>query len=172
MQIDRVGRNGKAVKFKVRSSELPLVGGPAMLIAISAACLGVGYALNLNDTQWILMAILLLAMLGYGIVGFVDDVRKVYRGTGISEIQKFIGVTLVSLLAAVAFNRLIIDPKLTARLAYSPYSRHAVHRAFSGRSPFHLDHLLPPAHRRRRQQRLARGGFHRRHGWPVPAGCC
>ena len=121
MQIDRVGRNGKAVKFKVRSSELPLVGGPAMLIAISAACLGVGYALNLNDTQWILMAILLLAMLGYGIVGFVDDVRKVYRGTGISEIQKFIGVTLVSLLAAIAFNRLIIDPKLTARLAYSPY---------------------------------------------------
>ena len=121
MQIDRVGRNGKAVKFKVRSSELPLVGGPAMLIAISAACLGVGYALNLNDTQWILMAILLLAMLGYGIVGFVDDVRKVYRGTGIPEIQKFIGVTLVSLLAAIAFNRLIIDPKLTARLAYSPY---------------------------------------------------
>jgi UDP-N-acetylmuramyl pentapeptide phosphotransferase/UDP-N-acetylglucosamine-1-phosphate transferase len=121
MQIDRVGRNGKAVKFKVRSSELPLVGGPAMLIAISAACLGVGYALNLNDTQWILMAILLLAMLGYGVVGFVDDVRKVYRGTGISEIQKFIGVTLVSLLAAIAFNRLIIDPKLTARLAYSPY---------------------------------------------------
>ena len=92
-----------------------------MLIAISAACLGVGYALNLNNTPWILMAILLLAMLGYGIVGFVDDVRKVYRGTGISEIQKFIGVTLVSLLAAIAFNRLIIDPKLTARLAYSPY---------------------------------------------------
>ena len=92
-----------------------------MLIAISAACLGVGYALNLNDTQWILMAILLLAMLGYGIVGFVDDVRKVYRGTGISEIQKFIGVTLVSLLAAIAFNRLIVEDKLTARLAYAPY---------------------------------------------------
>jgi UDP-N-acetylmuramyl pentapeptide phosphotransferase/UDP-N-acetylglucosamine-1-phosphate transferase len=121
MQVDVVKRNGKAVKLKVRTSELPLLGGPAMLIAISAACLGVGYALNLNDTQWILMAILLLAMLGYGIVGFVDDVRKVYRGTGISEIQKFIGVTLVSLLAAIAFNRLITDPKLTARLAYSPY---------------------------------------------------
>jgi UDP-N-acetylmuramyl pentapeptide phosphotransferase/UDP-N-acetylglucosamine-1-phosphate transferase len=121
MQVDLVKRNGKAVKLKVRTSELPLLGGPAMLIAISAACLGVGYALNLSDTQWILMAILLLAMLGYGIVGFVDDVRKVYRGTGISEIQKFIGVTLVSLLAAIAFNRLIVDDKLTARLAYSPY---------------------------------------------------
>jgi UDP-N-acetylmuramyl pentapeptide phosphotransferase/UDP-N-acetylglucosamine-1-phosphate transferase len=121
IQIDRVGRNGKPVKFKVRSSELPLVGGPAMLIAISAACLGVGFWLELNETQWILMGILLLAMLGYGIVGFIDDLRKVYRGAGISEIQKFIGVTLVSLLAAIAFNRLIVEDKLTARLAYSPY---------------------------------------------------
>jgi UDP-N-acetylmuramyl pentapeptide phosphotransferase/UDP-N-acetylglucosamine-1-phosphate transferase len=121
VQIDRVKRNGKEVKFQVRSSELPLVGGPAMLIAISAACLGVGYWFGFSDTQWMLMAILLLAMLGYGVVGFVDDVRKVYRGTGISEIQKFIGVTLVSLLAAIAFNRLIVDTKLTARLAYSPY---------------------------------------------------
>jgi UDP-N-acetylmuramyl pentapeptide phosphotransferase/UDP-N-acetylglucosamine-1-phosphate transferase len=121
VQIDRVKRNGKEVKLQVRSSELPLVGGPAMLIAISVACLGVGYWFGFGDTQWILMAILLLAMLGYGIVGFLDDLRKVYRGTGISEIQKFIGVTLVSLLAAIAFNRLIVEDKLTARLAYSPY---------------------------------------------------
>jgi phospho-N-acetylmuramoyl-pentapeptide-transferase len=125
MPIDTIKRNGKEVKLQVRTSELPLVGGPALLIAIAGACLGVGYWLEVNgefsETQWILMAILLLAMLGYGIVGFFDDVRKVYRGTGISEVQKFIGVTLVSLLAAIAFNRLIVDDKLTARLAYSPY---------------------------------------------------
>jgi UDP-N-acetylmuramyl pentapeptide phosphotransferase/UDP-N-acetylglucosamine-1-phosphate transferase len=121
MKIDTVRRKGKVIKLQARSSELPLLGGPAMLIAISAACLGIGYWFGFRDTQWVLMGILLLSMLGYGIVGFFDDLRKVYRGTGISEIQKFIGVTLVSLLAAIAFNRLIIDPKLTARLAYSPY---------------------------------------------------
>ena len=121
MRIDTIKRRGKEVKLQVRTNELPLVGGPAMLIAISAACVGIGYWLDFSDTQWILMGILLLAMLGYGVVGFVDDVRKVYRGTGISEIQKFIGVTLVSLIAAIAFNRLIVEDKLTARLAYSPY---------------------------------------------------
>ncbi len=121
MRIDVIKRNGKPVKLQARSSELPLVGGPAMLIAIAAAALGAGFWFGFGDPQWILMAILLLAMLGYGVVGFIDDVRKVYRGAGISEIQKFIGVTLVSLLAAIAFNRLIVEDKLTARLAYSPY---------------------------------------------------
>ena len=57
VQIDRVKRNGKEVKFQVRSSELPLVGGPAMLIAISAACLGVGYWFGFSDTQWMLSLI-------------------------------------------------------------------------------------------------------------------
>lgn len=121
MQIDTIRRKGKEVKLQVRSSELPLLGGPALLIAIAAACVGVGYWFGFSQSQWVLMGILLLAMLGYGVVGFFDDVRKVYRGTGISEIQKFIGVTLVSLIAAIAINRLIVDGKLTARLAYSPY---------------------------------------------------
>jgi UDP-N-acetylmuramyl pentapeptide phosphotransferase/UDP-N-acetylglucosamine-1-phosphate transferase len=121
MRIDTIKRKGREVKLHVRSNELPLVGGPALLLAITAACLGVGFWLGLSDIQWILMGILLFAMLGYGVVGFFDDVRKVYRGSGISEIQKFVGVTLVSLIAAIAFNRLIVEDKLTARLAYSPY---------------------------------------------------
>ena len=107
---------------RASSTELPLVGGPAMLLAILVAGAVVGFLLNFNSDQWTLLAILLISMLGFGAVGFLDDWRKVHRGEGISEIQKFVGVMLVSLAAAVALNRLVITHRLSARLAYPPYS--------------------------------------------------
>lgn len=104
------------------SSELPLVGGPAIILAILAAGIVTGIILNLNRDQWLLLTILLLATLGFAAVGFLDDWRKVHKGEGISEIQKGIGVILVSLAAAIALNRAVITPHLSARLAYPPYS--------------------------------------------------
>ena len=104
------------------SNELPLVGGPAMLLGVIVAGVVVGFLLQFNTSQWTLLAILLAATLGYGAVGFLDDWRKVHRGEGISEIQKFAGVLVVSLAAAVALNRLVVTKRLSARLAYPPYS--------------------------------------------------
>ena len=76
--------------------------------------------------QWELLGVLLFGMVGIGIVGYIDDWRKVHKGEGISEIQKFTGVLLVSLLAGIALNRLLAYPAvprtLSARLAYPPYS--------------------------------------------------
>jgi UDP-N-acetylmuramyl pentapeptide phosphotransferase/UDP-N-acetylglucosamine-1-phosphate transferase len=117
-------RRGKVRVRSIRpgSHELPLVGGPAMVLAVLVAGVVAGIMLNLTDDQWTLLVILLAAMVGYAVVGFVDDRRKVYKGEGITEIQKFIGVVTVSLIAAAALNRLITTRYLSARLAYPPYS--------------------------------------------------
>jgi UDP-N-acetylmuramyl pentapeptide phosphotransferase/UDP-N-acetylglucosamine-1-phosphate transferase len=103
---------------RVRSSELPLVGGVAMVVAIVASVVGTGMFLRFSLEQWELLITLLVAMGAFGAVGFLDDWRKVYLGQGISEREKLIGVVLVSLVAAVALNRLVPS----ARLAYPPYA--------------------------------------------------
>lgn len=112
----------KRQPFRVSASELPLVGGVAMILASVVAGGGVAFWLNLSDSEWELLGILLFGLIGYGLVGFIDDWQKVHRGIGITEVQKFAGVLLVSLATAVAFNRFITDQPLTARLAYPPYS--------------------------------------------------
>ncbi|MFI5272181.1 MAG: hypothetical protein ACHQ4H_04010 [Ktedonobacterales bacterium] len=104
------------------ATELPIVGGVAMLLGVTAAGITAGVLLNFDFMSWELLAILVLAMLGFGVVGFLDDWQKVHRGVGITELQKFVGVLVVSLAAAVALNRLITSPRLSARLAYPPYS--------------------------------------------------
>ena len=111
------GRRKKRVRT-VRSSELPLVGGVAMVLAIVGATIGTGIYLNLSYDQWTLVAILLAATAGFSLVGFMDDIRKVYRGQGISELAKLLGVLIVALAAAIALNRLIPS----ARFAYAPYA--------------------------------------------------
>lgn len=129
MRVDLTKGVGRLRTSRAGSNELPLVGGPSMILAICIASVGTALFLQLGnsgmqlgDIGWKLLAILLAAMVGYGLVGFFDDWRKVHRGEGISEIQKFGGVLFVSLLAAVALNRLIVSPRLSARLAYPPYS--------------------------------------------------
>ena len=120
--LDSLRASRKMRAALVTSTELPLVGGPAMMLAIVVASIGAGIFFKLSLSQWELLGILLLAMLGYGAVGFLDDWHKVHHDEGISEIRKGTGVMLVSLLAAVALNRLIVSTNFTARLAYPPYS--------------------------------------------------
>src|SRR5262249_1431078 len=104
------------------SSELPLVGGPPLVIAIVAASVATGFIVQLSLPQWTLLGVLLLALVGFATVRFVDDCMEGHRGVGISELQKFIGVFLVSLVSAIAINRLVLPRSLTARHAYPPYS--------------------------------------------------
>jgi UDP-N-acetylmuramyl pentapeptide phosphotransferase/UDP-N-acetylglucosamine-1-phosphate transferase len=124
-RVDTIKRGGKKIKVRVSSNELPLIGGWAMILAIGGGAITAGFWVGLDGDGWILLAILLAAMVGYGIVGFLDDARKVYKGVGISEIQKFVGVFIVSLGAAIAFNRFVfqgVNSILSARFAYPPYS--------------------------------------------------
>lgn len=103
---------------EVSAMELPLVGGPAMTLAAIGASVITGWLLNISHDQWVLLTILLAGLAGFTLVGFLDDFQKFRRGTGISELQKFIGVLLVSLLVGAALNRLVPS----AKHAYSPYS--------------------------------------------------
>ncbi len=112
----------KKQPFRVSSSELPLVGGPALVFATIAASLGFAFWLGLDTPEWLLLVLLLVGIAGYGFIGFIDDWQKVHRGVGITEIQKFVGVLIVSLAIGIAFNRLIVTKYLSARFPYPPYS--------------------------------------------------
>src|SRR5574340_85314 len=90
----RRGRSKPRV-VRARSRELPLLGGIAMVAAICVASVVGGNLLGLDGSQWLLLGIILLATLGYALVGFFDDARKVLKGVGISEWQKGLGVMLV-----------------------------------------------------------------------------
>ncbi|GAC1449085.1 MAG: hypothetical protein PVSMB4_06970 [Ktedonobacterales bacterium] len=110
------GKRGGRARV-VRSSELPLVGGVAMIGAVIVAAIGTGVFLDFDLPQWQLLALLLGSIVGFGFIGFLDDWSKVHHGNGISERAKALGVLVVSLAAAIALNRLIPS----ARFAYSPY---------------------------------------------------
>ncbi len=88
---------------EIKTIELPLVGGPAFVIAIIGAGIGAGYLFGFGQEQWILLLIGLGATLGYASIGFFDDWCKVYRNEGIAERTKFIGVFLVGMLAAAVY---------------------------------------------------------------------
>src|SRR5258708_8964237 len=112
----------KLTAERASSSELPLVGGAAMIVGIVAASVTTGFLVRLSLPQWTLLGVLPLALVGFGLVGFVADWMTVHRGVGISELQKFIGVFLVALVSGIAINRLVLPAPLSARHAYPPYS--------------------------------------------------
>ncbi len=116
-------KKGRAPRNKVRarSSELPLIGGAAMLLAILVASGVAGFLLNFTFGDWELLGLVMATMLGFGFIGLIDDILKVFRGKGVTEIQKFVGIIVVAFAAAFAFNRLLASSALSARLAYSPY---------------------------------------------------
>ncbi|GCF08719.1 hypothetical protein [Dictyobacter arantiisoli] len=88
---------------EIKTVELPLVGGPAFIIAIIGTGIAAGYLFHLSQAQWSLLLIALGATLCYGIVGFLDDWRKVYRNQGLSEAAKFSGIFAVSIAAAIGY---------------------------------------------------------------------
>lgn len=121
IEVRRGKKKPKVVR--PRSNELPLIGGVAMVLAIVIASIASGYLIGLDSNQWLLLSIILFAGVGFGFVGFMDDARKVYKGTGISELQKAVGVVLVSGVTAALLNRLVTSHDVTARLAYPPYTQ-------------------------------------------------
>src|SRR5579875_875890 len=103
---------------EIKTIELPLVGGPALTLAIVGVGVAAGFIFNLNAEQWHLLLIGLGATTGYMLVGFADDWRKVHSNEGLSERAKFTGVFLVSIAAAACYYFLYpAGPQ-----PYSPYS--------------------------------------------------
>jgi UDP-N-acetylmuramyl pentapeptide phosphotransferase/UDP-N-acetylglucosamine-1-phosphate transferase len=88
---------------ELKSIELPLVGGPAFMLAIVGSGLAIGYFLHFSSTQWTLLLLGLGAMSGLGFIGFIDDWHKVYRNEGISEYAKLFGVLSVSIAAGLFY---------------------------------------------------------------------
>ncbi len=102
---------------EIKTIELPLVGGPALTLALVGTGILAGYLLDFTSEQWRLLLIALGATVGYMIVGFIDDWHKFHSNEGISERAKFIGVFLVSIAAALFYFFLLPG----GRESYSPY---------------------------------------------------
>ena len=80
----------------------PTMGGIVMLVALVAAYVATRFTLGAGPIEGTTPAglSLLLAAVGFGAVGFVDDYLKVRRrrSLGLSKLQKFAGTAIVSLL--------------------------------------------------------------------------
>ncbi len=88
---------------EIKTIELPLVGGPALTLAIVGIGIAAGYVFNFSTDQWHLLLIGLGATAGYMLVGLFDDWHKVYSNEGLSERGKLTGVFLVSIAAAACY---------------------------------------------------------------------
>jgi UDP-N-acetylmuramyl pentapeptide phosphotransferase/UDP-N-acetylglucosamine-1-phosphate transferase len=99
------------------SAELPLVGSRGMMPAMLVTGGATGWLMHFSLDQWILLGIMGAGLVGLWLVGFIDDWRKVYSGSGMREITKFLGVAIVSVGVAIALERLVED----ASIPYSPY---------------------------------------------------
>jgi UDP-N-acetylmuramyl pentapeptide phosphotransferase/UDP-N-acetylglucosamine-1-phosphate transferase len=104
---------------EIKTIELPLVGGPAFILALLITGIAAGYLLNFNHDQWTLLLIGLGATFAYMLVGFFDDCFKVFSNEGLSERSKFIGLLLVSVAAALFYFFLL--PKSGSQ-SYTPYT--------------------------------------------------
>lgn len=103
---------------EIKSIELPLVGGPALTLAIIGTGIAAGFLFNFTTDQWHLLLIGLGATAGYMLVGLLDDWHKVYSKEGLSERGKLTGVFLVSIAAAACYYFLYPS----GSQPYSPYS--------------------------------------------------
>src|SRR5256712_11451989 len=103
---------------EIKTIELPLVGGPAFILALIVTGIAAGYLLNFNRDQWTLLLIGLGATFCYSLVGFIDDSFKVFSNEGLSERTKLGGLLLVSIAAALFYFFLL--PKSGGQ-SYTPY---------------------------------------------------
>src|SRR5437667_2283274 len=102
---------------EIKTIELPLVGGPALILALMITGLMAGFFLHFTRDQWMLLCIGLGTTVGYTIVGFIDDWNKVFNKDGLSQRAKLGGLIVVSIAAALLYFFLLDSGKQ----AYSPY---------------------------------------------------
>jgi len=103
---------------EIKTIELPLVGGPALILSLVLTGIAAAYFLKFTHDQWTLLLIGLGTSFGYMLVGFVDDWYKVFSNEGLTERAKFGGLLVVSIAAALCYFFLM--PKSGSQ-SYSPY---------------------------------------------------
>jgi phospho-N-acetylmuramoyl-pentapeptide-transferase len=98
----------------------PTMGGIVMLGALVAAYLATRFTLAAGVTFSPAGLALILAAVGFGAVGFIDDYLKVrrQRSLGLSKTQKFIGTALVSVLFAIVVVAFTDDTGTSMSLSF------------------------------------------------------
>lgn len=97
-------------KSHMKKAGTPTMGGLVFLLSIVLTTLGVSLYFNMLTTQTI---VLLLVLVGFGVIGFLDDFIKVVlkRNLGLTSLQKLIGQII---LAIAAFFLLKPGPAFTS----------------------------------------------------------
>jgi phospho-N-acetylmuramoyl-pentapeptide-transferase len=98
----------------------PTMGGIVMLGALVVAYLATRFTLAAGITFSPAGLALILAALGFGVVGFIDDYLKVRqrRSLGLSKVQKFTGTALVSVLFGVVVAAFTDDTGTSTSLSF------------------------------------------------------
>jgi phospho-N-acetylmuramoyl-pentapeptide-transferase len=98
----------------------PTMGGIVMLLALVAAYLATRFTLAAGVIVTPTGVALLLAAVGFGAVGFVDDFLKVRRrrSLGLSKLQKFLGTAVVSLLFGIVVAAFSADTGTSTTLSF------------------------------------------------------
>jgi phospho-N-acetylmuramoyl-pentapeptide-transferase len=98
----------------------PTMGGIVMLVALVAAYLATRFTLGAGVIVTPTGIALLLAAVGFGAVGFVDDFLKVRRrrSLGLSKLQKFLGTAVVSLLFGIVVAAFSTDTGTSTTLSF------------------------------------------------------
>jgi phospho-N-acetylmuramoyl-pentapeptide-transferase len=96
LQIGQVVRGDGPESHQVKSGT-PTMGGVLIIFSVLVA------TLCWADLTDIYVWLVLMVVVGYGLIGFVDDYRKLVRGnsTGLTARQKFLGQVGVALLFAI-----------------------------------------------------------------------
>ena len=105
-----VRRDGPETHFSKQGT--PTMGGVLILVCITASTLLWGDLTN--EYVWIA----LLVMLGFGVIGWADDWKKVVlrNSKGLSAKSKYLGQSIVGLVAAVALYQIAKTPAETTLL--------------------------------------------------------
>ena len=72
---------------EIKTIELPLVGGPALILSLIMTGIAAGFLLKFNQDQWTLLLIGLGATFCYMLVGFADDWFKVFSKEGLRRLK-------------------------------------------------------------------------------------
>ena len=103
----------------MKKAGTPTMGGLIYLIAIIVTTIAVGNIFDLFTTQTV---VLLLVLIGFGVIGFLDDGLKVIfkRNLGLTSLQKLIGQIVIAIAAFLLLRLGSFDTAIA--IPYTDYS--------------------------------------------------
>lgn len=85
-------------KSHMKKAGTPTMGGLVFILSIVLTTIGVSLYLDLFTTQTV---VLILVLVGFGLIGFLDDFIKVVlkRNLGLTSLQKLVGQIILAVLS-------------------------------------------------------------------------